>query len=317
VLRDIHPEGATVLHRLVRWLAIAITALLGLAALAAIIVYGVSEAQLRSTYQIDIESPAIPSDSASIARGRHLVTAVSMCAACHSSDLEAPNLAGSLFLDIPPARLGAPNLTSGAGGVGSHYTAADWARTIRHGVRPDGTPLLFMPTANFYHLSDEDLGAIIAYIKSLPAVDNQPPASQVYPLGRALMVAGLLNLPAAEMDHDAPRIPAPPPGRTAEYGRYLTTISTCRDCHGANLSGGPIDEPGAPPAPNLTPGGALKGWSEEDFINTIRTGIRPGGSQLQPPMPWQIARQMTDDELGAIFRYLRSLPALPYHTPAT
>ena len=136
-------------------------------------------------------------------------------------------------------------------------------------------------------------------------MDNQPPTSQVYPLGRALMVAGLLGLPAAEIDHAAPRIPAPTPGRAAEYGRYLTTISTCRDCHGANLSGGPIDEPGAPPAPNLTPAGALKGWSEADFINTIRTGVRRGGSQLRAPMPWQIAGQMTDDELGAIFRYLR------------
>jgi cytochrome c553 len=305
-----------VLHRLARWFAIAIATLLGVAALAAVVVYGISEAQLRKTYQIDVTPPDIPSDAASIERGRHLVTAVSMCAACHSASLDAPNLAGNLFLDIPPARLGAPNLTSGAGGIGGSYTAADWARTIRHGVRPDGTPLLFMPTANFYHLSDTDLGAIIAYIKSLPPVDNQPPTSQVYPLGRALMAAGQLGLPAAELDHTAPRIPAPPPGRTAAYGRYLTTISTCRDCHGANLSGGPIDEPGAPPAPNLTPGGALRGWSEADFINALRTGLRPGGSELRAPMPWQVAGQMTDDELGAIFRYLQSLPTLSYNTPA-
>ena len=304
------------LHRLVRWFAIAITALLGLGALAAIVVYGVTEARLHKTYQIDAAPPAIPSDAASIERGRHLVTAVSMCAACHSANLAAPDLAGSLFLDIPPARLGAPNLTGGAGGIGAGYTAADWARTIRHGVRPDGTPLLFMPTANFYHLSDADLGAIIAYIRSMPPVDNQAPASQIYPLGRALMVAGLLGLPAEKIDHRAPRIPAPPPARTAEYGRYLTAISTCRNCHGANLSGGPIDEPGAPPAPNLTPGGALSGWSEADFIHALRTGIRPGGSQLRAPMPWQIAGQMTDDELGAIYRYLRSLPTLDYHTSA-
>jgi len=237
-----------------------------------------------------------------------------MCAACHSASLEAPNLAGNLFLDIPPARLGAPNLTTGAGGVGTRYTPADWARAIRHGVRPDGTPLLFMPTANFYHLSDADLGAIIAYIKSLPPVDNQAPASQVYPLGRVLMAAGQLALPAEQIDHNAPRVSAPPPGRTAEYGRYLATISTCRDCHGANLSGGPIDEPGAPLAPNLTPGGALRSWSEADFIKTLRTGVRPDGSALREPMPWQIAGQMTDDELGAIFRYLQSLPELPYNT---
>jgi cytochrome c553 len=309
-------EEVSVLQRLARWFAVAIAVLIGVVALAAVVVYGLSEARLRKTYQIDVAPPPIPSDTASIERGRHLATAVTMCVACHSTSPEASNLAGSVFLDIPPARLGAPNLTSGAGGVGGRYSASDWVRTIRHGVRPDGSPLLFMPTANFYNLSDADLAAIIAYVRSRPPVDNQPLASEIYPLGRALMVAGQLALPAVELDHNAPRVAAPPPGRTAEYGGYLLSISTCRDCHGANLSGGPIDEPGAPLAPNLTPGGALQAWSEGDFIRTLRTGIRPDGSQLRAPMPWQIAAQMTDDELGAIFRHLRSLPALPYNTPA-
>jgi cytochrome c553 len=290
--------------------------LLGVVALAAVAVYGLSEARLRKTYQIDAAPLPIPSDAASIERGRHLATAVTMCVACHSAQSEVPDLAGSLFLDIPPARLGAPNLTSGVGGIGGRYTIADWVRIIRHGVRPDGSPLLFMPTANFYNLSDADLAAIIAYVRSRPPIDNQPLASEVYPLGRALMVAGQLALPAEEIDHDAPRVPAPPPGRTPEYGGYLLSISTCRDCHGANLSGAPVEEPGAPLAPNLTPGGALQAWSEDDFIRALRTGIRPDGSQLRAPMPWQIAGLMTDDELGAIFRHLRSLPALPYNTPA-
>jgi len=286
--------------RLVKRIVLMVLAgLVGLMVLAAVAVYGVTEARLRKTYQIDAAPPAIPSDAASIERGRHLVTAVSMCAACHSANLAAPDLAGNLFLDIPPARLGAPNLTGGAGGIGARYTDADWERTIRHGVRPDGTPLLFMPTANFYHLSDADLGAIIAYVRSMPPIDNQAPASQIYPLGRALMAAGQLALPAEDLDHRAPRIPAPPLGRTAEYGRYLTTISTCRDCHGANLSGGPLDEPGAPPAPNLTSGGALRGWSEADFIKAMRTGVNPAGKQLDPFVPYRYIGKLSDDELKA------------------
>jgi mono/diheme cytochrome c family protein len=303
------------MRRLIRFISIALAVLFGLLAVAAAVIYGVSEARLRSIHQVDVVPPAIPSDPASVERGRHLVTAVTMCAACHSSSLERPDLAGNIFLDVPPALLTAPNLSGGAGGVGARYTDADWARAIRHGIRPDGTPLLFMPTANFYHLSDADLGAIIAYIRSLPPIDNQPPASQIYPLGRALLAAGQIQLPADVIDHDAPRVEAPPPGRTVEYGRYLTAISVCRDCHGGNLSGGPIEEPGAPPAPNLTPGGALPGWSEADFIHTLRTGVRPDGSSLRAPMPWQAAALMTDDELGAIYRYLRSLPALPFNTP--
>ena len=304
------------MRRLRRIMIVSIGSRVGLILITSAAVFGLTEYRLHRTYQIDVAPVSLPSDAASIERGRHLATTVTMCAACHSASLDKPNMAGSIFLDIPPALLAAPNLTSGAGGVGGRYSIADWVRTIRHGVRPDGTPLVFMPTPNFYHLSDADLGAIIAYIKSLPAVDNQPPASQVYPLGRALMAAGQLDLPAETLDHAAPRIEAPPPGRNVPYGRYLTSISTCRDCHGANLSGGPIDEPGAPPAPNLTPGGALRGWSEADFINALRTGIRPGGSELRAPMPWQIAGQMTDDELGAMFRYLQSLPALPYNTPS-
>jgi len=179
-----------VMRLLYRIVIIVLAGLVSLMVLAAAAVYGVTEVRLHKTYQIDAAPPAIPSDAASIERGRHLVTAVSMCATCHSSNLAAPDLAGNLFLDIPPARLGAPNLTGGAGGIGAQYTDADWARTIRHGVRPDGTPLLFMPTANFYHLSDADLGAIIAYVRSMPPVDNQAPATQIYPLGRALMAAG-------------------------------------------------------------------------------------------------------------------------------
>jgi cytochrome c553 len=308
-------KGTSVFYRFARWFAISIAVLLGVATLTAVVVYGMSEARLHKTYQIDVAPLPIPNDAASIERGRHLAAAVTMCVACHSASPEVPDLAGSVFLDIPPARLGAPNLTSGMGGVGRRYTIADWVRSIRHGVRPDGSPLVFMPTANFYNLSDADLAAIIAYVQSRPPVDNQPLTSEVYPLGRALMVAGQLALPAEELDHDAPRAPAPPPGRTPEYGGYLLSISTCRDCHGANLSGAPVEEPGAPLAPNLTPGGALQAWSEADFIRALRTGIRPDGSQLRAPMPWQIAGQMTDDELGAIFRHLRSLPALPYNTP--
>src|SRR4051812_46269554 len=117
-------KGATVLQRLVRWFAITIAALLGLAALAAVVVYGVSEAQLRKIYQIDVAPPAIPSDAARIERGRLLVRAVSMCAVCHSASPEVQTLAGTLFLDFPPARRGAPNLPRGGGGVGGSYTAA-------------------------------------------------------------------------------------------------------------------------------------------------------------------------------------------------
>lgn len=301
------------MRRLLRVIALAVAALVGVVLIALAVVFGISEKSLRATYQIDAEPITLPTDAASLERGRHLATAVAMCAACHSPNMQQPTFAGSVFLDIPPGRFVASNLTGGAGGIGGSYSEADWVRAVRHGVRPDGSPLLFMPSANFYHLSDADLGAILAYIKSQPPVDTQLPASEMRLLGRVLVSIDRYKLPAEAVEHSAPRVEMALPGRTVEYGRYLTTVSTCRDCHGMNLSGGPIDEPGAPPAPNLTPGGELNGWTEADFIKALREGVKPSGAHLRAPMPVEITRLMTDDELGAIYRYLQSLPTLPYN----
>jgi len=115
------------------------------------------------------------------------------------------------------------------------------------------------------------------------------------------------------LDHTGRRPESPEPGVTRAYGEYLTIA--CTGCHGAHLSGGPM--PGAPsdwpPPLNLTVGGELQGWSADNFIHTLRTGVTPSGRQLDPQyMPWPITAQMTDDELRAIYLYLQSVPALPY-----
>jgi mono/diheme cytochrome c family protein len=298
------------MRRLKRVAVVVLGLLVGVVAVLASVVYFGSEARLRKRYEVAVAPLAIPTDAATIERGWHLVNNVNGCASCH-----ADNLGGQVFLDIPPALLVATNITSGAGGIGGTYTDADWIKAIRHGVRPDGTPILFMPSQNLRHITDADLAAIIAYIKTVPAVDNQLAASELRPLGRALLVAGQLPFISAEqIDYQTPLPAAQPPGRTVEYGGHLTRVALCVDCHTNNLSGAPFEE-GAPPAANLTPGGELAGWLEEDFIKVIRTGIAPGGRQINEAMPWQEYGGMTDDELGAIYRYLQSLPALPYNTP--
>jgi mono/diheme cytochrome c family protein len=96
---------------------------------------------------------------------------------------------------------------------------------------------------------------------------------------------------------------------TVEYGEYLAL--PCALCHGANFNGQTIMIDAEYLAPNLTTGGELKAWSEQDFINTMRTGITPNGHQLKSVMPWKYFGQMTDDELKAVWLYLQSLPALP------
>lgn len=300
------------MRKLIRLSAIILGSLLGVIALAAGGVYALSEARITKTYAIDDTPLAIPSDQASIARGQHLVAAVTKCTDCHAADL-----GGGEVFDAPPAHLLAPNLTRGAGGIGTQFSDADWVRAIRHGVGPNGKPLLFMPSQVFAALSAQDLADVIAYVKSVPPVDRQEPASTVKPLGRVLFLAGQFPLlPAEVIDHAAPLPAAPPAGVTVEYGHYLVATGGCMHCHGDNLSGGPVAgaAPDFPPAANLTPGGELRGWSDADITRALREGKRPNGSSLNTFMPWKATRLLTDDEITALIRYLRSVPAQTYHS---
>ena len=110
-------------------------------------------------------------------------------------------------------------------------------------------------------------------------------------------------LPAYAIDHAAPARAAPKAGITVEYGKYLAL--SCAACHGDDLAGGG----GGPGGPNITPGGTPGQWSEADFIRTLRRGTTPDGRQLDSEnMPWQSFGRLTDDELKAIWLYLKSVP---------
>jgi mono/diheme cytochrome c family protein len=209
------------------------------------------------------------------------------------------------------ARLCSANLTTGEGGVAGDYTDAELVRAIRQGIGADGKSLWLMPSQEFNHWSDADVGAVVAYLRQIPQVDNRQPENSGGPLGRILFLAGMLPLlPAELLDQEAVREPAPPVGISSEYGAYLG--KSCTGCHGEDLAGGPI--PGAPPgstiAANLTPAGNLADWDQDEFIATIRTGATPDGRRLDPEwMPWPTLGRMTDDELLAIWLYLQSVPA--------
>jgi hypothetical protein len=300
-------------------------------------IYISSQTRLTRVYEFPDEVVSIPTDTESLERGEHIFR-FRGCEACHSAggssyvstdeefgmqahlnlpSQDIPLMEGNIYMDDPAVgKVVASNLTSGAGGVGGEYTDAGWVRAIRHGVRMDGTPLLFMPSTEFYFLSDEDLSAVIAYVKSAPPMDNILPPSSVSPLGRlVMMVPGITFIPAELIPNDAPRPVAPAVGITPEYGEYLT--HSCKVCHGLTMSGGQI--PGFPaswpPALNLTwgEGSALPNWSEEEFINIMRTGETPDGVQLRKAyMPWTSYRHMNDNELRAVWVYLKSLPPKAY-----
>ena len=302
------------MRRVLKWIGIVLGSLVGLVLLVAIVLFAKSRLEFAKKYDVQAQSVVVPTDAASIERGHHLATI--LCMECHTADLGGdPHFfdGGALGKGI------SPNLTSGQGGLGAQFTDADFVRAIRNGVKPDGTSVFLMPSTDFYYLSDQDLGDLIAYIRSVPAVDRQTPEphARFSFLGNMMYGAGLFGnlLRAGRIEQLGEAPSAPQPGITAAYGQYLVTINGCHDCHGAQLSGGKPSQPGSPLAPNLTPGGELRAWTEADFIKTLRTGVTPSGTQLPNQfMPWKSKSQMTDDELKAVWAYFQSLPPLTTST---
>jgi cytochrome c553 len=295
-------------RKILRRIAIGLAGLLGLLVIAVIALGFVGRARINKTYEIAVASIPIPNDAAAIERGEH-VAVIHYCQDCH-----AANFGGQVYFVIPGMlSIPSPNLTSGAGGVGSFYTDEDWIRAIRHGVGHDGRGLWIMPAENFSRLSDDDTGALIAYIKTLPPVDNELPTRTFEPMG--IVLAGLNMMPPPSVDsidHTVTRVDAPEAGVTVEYGGYLVQ-TMCTACHGERLNGIPFGPPDNQIiSPNLTMGGNLADWSEAEFFATLRTGMTPDGRVLGEDMPWPYFGQMTDDELSALWLFLQSLPPLAH-----
>jgi cytochrome c553 len=305
------PVPALRQHRLgkehaVRLIAKIVGGLVALVLLCVVAIYAITSIKLGKTFAFaDSAVPPIPTDSASIARGAHFVQAHGKCAECHGE-----SLGGKDFLNAGPfAHIYGPNLTSGSGGVLKRYTDVQVVNAIRHGTRPDGRSLLIMPSEGFQDISADDLGALLAYLKSLPPVDNETPPPVVGPIGRALLAFGKLPIQVAALTRGDAQAPAAvPPGVTPEYGKYLARVGGCEGCHGTTLAGGKIEggPPDAKPAANLTPTGIGK-YTEEDFFRALREGKRPDGSAIDPFMPVAYTKHMTDDEIRAVFAFLKTV----------
>lgn len=298
------------MSRVVKILVIGLALVVGVVALGVGAIYALSASQLKRSYPLPAVSLDVPASAEAIARGRHLVAAVSSCMECHGEDLGGK----VMMAEGPIGVLVASNLTRGAGGVAGSYDDADWVYAIRHGLRRSGRSLIMMPSEAYAHFTDADLGAVVAYLKQLPAVDRELPPSKLRILGRALLVTGQMPLLTAENVPPVEQRTAAGPGPTAEYGQYLAGVSGCTGCHGADLAGGlAAGPPGTPLSANLTPVG-LGSWTEADFFRSLREGKRPDGSTINEIMPWRFMGKMTDDELRALWLYLQSVA--PKETPA-
>lgn len=192
-----------------------------------------------------------------------------------------------------------------------NYQSEDWVRAVRHGVKPNGQPLMVMPSEDYNRLSNEDMAALVAYISTLAPVTGKKAEIKLTPLIKALYAGGIFKDASEKIDHDLPPHSSIDVGRTEKYGAYVAI--TCIGCHGSTLAGGKI--PGAPPswpaAANLTPGegSVLARYpSTESFIQMMRTGKRRDGSAVSQVMPFESLSLMSDDELSALYLHLRRLP---------
>jgi len=288
----------------------------------------------RQDLRFDTPLPAVAAstDSAVVARGHYIVRNVAPCAACHGApEAAAANaagedipLSGGYTFAIPPGRFHVPNITPDPEtGIGN-LSDGQIARALRHGVRHDGRALL--PFMEMQGLSDEDLVAVISYLRSQPPVRHAVPAHEPNLLGRVVLATVMANPvgPASPPPAQSPR------GATVENGAYLArAVATCQACHttrdhatgrftNAEFSGTTDFVNESDPSrlwapPNLTPDpktGMSARMDEDAWVARFRAGRTIPGS----PMPWQAYARMDEADLRAIHKYLRTLPPVEHET---
>jgi mono/diheme cytochrome c family protein len=288
------------MKRLLKWILV-VAGVIAVVALSLVAyVYVASNALMARTYTVDVPAVPIPTDPASVGRGKYLVESVAACTECHGADLGGKVVDD----DVAMGRLVAANLTRGRGGLPADYADRDFVRVLTHGVKRDGRSVIFMPTVD-YVFTAEDLGAIIAYVKSVPPVDRTVPVMSPGPVARALGLFVDFPLASASMvDHGKSRLAArPDPANAAAIGKYLVESAGCYGCHRPQLTGGAGPPPGGS---NITPVG-IGDWSERDFLVAIRTHRRPNGTPIDEAMPRSYG-EMTDEDLSRIYAYLKTVP---------
>ncbi|WP_411879110.1 c-type cytochrome [Polaromonas sp. YR568] len=297
------------MKRWVKWSAGAAGALALLLAATAVIGSQMAERKGQRQIRLSVQPVAIPATAQALERGAYLYNSRG-CADCHGA-----NGAGREFMnDGKGMRLAGPNITPGEGNVVARYTPEDWVRTVRHGVKPDARPVFIMPSEDYNRLTDEDLGALVAYVKALPPKMGGAAVLDLPVPVKVLYAFDAIKDAAQKIDHTLP--PAKPiaEGVTAAHGAYVANM--CIGCHGAGLAGGKI--PGGPPdwapAANLTPGegSVMPRYKDASaFVAMLRSGKRPDGTAISV-MPFESLRALNDVDAQALHAYLQTVPARPF-----
>nr|MBO2513716.1 cytochrome C [Gammaproteobacteria bacterium] len=264
-----------------------------------------------------------------LARGEYLMNSIVACGNCHTPRDENGNLiddlelAGAFVIEEPAFRAYAPNITPDVEtGIGS-WTDEQIIRAVREGIRPDGSVMGPPMAYPFYRdISDRDMRAIVAYLRSVKPVRNEVPRSTYR-----------IELPP-NWGPPVGSVPEPDKNDKVAYGRYLThTLGHCTDCHtplvegrhdfsrigaGGNLFPQPFGQPWNALAANITqhPELGIGRWTDDEIKRAITQGISRDGRQLLPFMGFQFYENITDEDLDAIVAYLRTLPPAVAEPPA-
>jgi mono/diheme cytochrome c family protein len=251
-------------------------------------------------------------------RGTYLMGGIVACGNCHTpkgpqGDLPGMELAGGVTFEEDVFTALSPNITPDRDtGIGK-WTDAQIIAAIREGKRPDGTIIgPPMPIALYRGMADDDVNAIVVYLRSAKPIANKAAKSQYK-----------IPLPPS---YGPPVTSVPPVSRADKlaYGKYLAgSLGHCVECHstpGANGAPDFVNQTGGggmqfrgpwgiSHAPNITPA-ALSKYSDDDTKNAIAKGVRPDGSRLMPPMAYGYYSNIAPADLDAIVAYLRTLKPL-------
>ncbi len=280
-----------------KWTARIVGGMAALALLALSVLYVLSERIVEREYEVEAHAVAVPEDSASVAEGQRLATIRGCYSGCHGEGTE-----GEVFFEPPGlqgllvARLVTPDL----GRLAAEWSVVDLERAIRHGVRPNGKGALAMPSSMFQHLSDEDLGKILAFLRSRGPADGPGTAVRLGPLIRLAFVQGDLRPQPETIDHERPHPVSTPVSDPLVHGEYLARTA-CTECHGLDLEGAS----GLGAAPPLA---VVAGYGPGEFARLMEAGEPTGGRELDLMKRVAVGRfsHLRDDEVSALYAYLRA-----------
>lgn len=291
------------MKRVLKWALTGLVTLLLLAAATAGTGLLLEQRRLARTVHIDVPDLNLKRDAHTLERGQYLFESRG-CTDCHGMAGE-----GRTIVEASGVHLAGPDITRG--GSTRDYTLRDWVRAVRHGVAPSGRPLRVMPSEDYNRLTDEDLGALVAWVNALPPGKGAPAVVNLPLPARVLYGLGLENDAVDRIDHGLPPQTPVPEGATVEHGKYVA--QGCVGCHGSGLAGGRI--PGSPPdwphAPRLAPGdgSVMPRYAElASFRAMLKTGKRPDGSAVAV-MPFETLERLSEVDLEALHLYLRTAEA--------